>query len=142
MTWLLYIFFGLTATWVVYLVYLQLATRSIEGRDAGPLLELIPELKQMDQRALVYCYSPHCGPCRFMSPVVKDLQADHYPIYTVNIANHSDLAKELGVRASPTVLVDPVRPDRAQSDWLAGPQTPAATLRIDGIFRPVWATFT
>jgi thioredoxin 1 len=105
MTWLLYVVFGLTATWIVYLVYLQLATRSVEGRNAGPLLDFIPELRQLDRKALVYCYSPQCGPCRFMSPVVKSLQEDHFPIFTMNVADHFELARELGVRASPTVLV-------------------------------------
>jgi thioredoxin 1 len=105
MIWLLYVLFGLTTTWLVYLVYIHLATRAMEGRDAGPLLEVIPELRQMDRKALVYCHSPHCGPCRFMSPLVESLRADDYPIYTMDVADHFELARELGVRVSPTVLV-------------------------------------
>lgn len=105
LAWLLYIVIGLTATWAAYLAYMQLATRAVEGRRADPLLETIPELKQIDRRALVYCYSPQCGPCRFMSPVVKSLQQEDRPIFTLNVAEHPDLAREIGVRASPTVLV-------------------------------------
>jgi thioredoxin 1 len=105
LTWLLYLVIGLTATWAVYLIYMQLATRAVEGRDADPLFETIPDLKRTDRRALVYCYSPQCGPCRFMSPVVEALQREDRPIFALNVAEHPDLAREIGVRASPTVLV-------------------------------------
>ena len=105
MAWLLYIVVGLTVTWSVYLIYLQLATRAVEGRDAAPLLEAMPELARRDRRALVYCYSPRCGPCRVMSPVVEALRRENYPVFALDIAAHAGLAREVGVRAVPTVLV-------------------------------------
>jgi thioredoxin 1 len=105
MDWFLYVIFGLTGTWVVYLLYLQLATRSAEGRPASDLAQVLPELAGSQQPALVYCYSPRCGPCRGMNTEVEALQRERPRIFKLDISQHLELAQEIGIRATPTVLV-------------------------------------
>ena len=102
---LIYAVLGLAATWVLYLGYMYLATRSSEGKSAEPLAAVFPSIHNQSGKTLVYCYSPSCRPCRPMSVEVDRLQDEGEPIYKLDINQHPELAKELGIRAAPTLMV-------------------------------------
>jgi thioredoxin 1 len=101
----LYVVLGLTATWAVYLLYIYVAARAAEGRPAGELRELFPSLDDSRKAALVYCYTPTCGPCRAMTIEVDALQEESDRVYKLDISRHLELARDLGIRATPTVLL-------------------------------------
>lgn len=105
MTLLIYAVVGLTATWLLYIAYMIVATRSAEGRSAEPLYAVFPGLAEVQGKALVYCYSPGCGPCRPMSKEVDVLAADGVPVFKFDITSHPVLSRELGIRAAPTLIV-------------------------------------
>jgi thioredoxin-like negative regulator of GroEL len=101
-----YAVLGLAVTWALYLAYMVIATRSAEGRSAAPLYQIFPQLAD-GQRALVYCFSPMCGPCRPMSREVDTLIEAGENVYKLDIAEHPHVGQELGIRATPTlILVD------------------------------------
>jgi len=102
---LIYAVLGLTATWALYVLYMQVATRAAEGRSAAPLYAVFPDLEGHTGRALVYCFSPSCGPCRPMSREVDVLLDRGAPIYKLDIHAHPDLSRDLGIRATPTLVV-------------------------------------
>jgi thioredoxin 1 len=102
---LTYTALGLAVTWVVYLLYLQVATRAAEGRPAEPLYPLFPDLANSRGKALVYCFSPRCGPCRPMSKDVDGLVATGAPVFKLDITENPNLARELGIRATPTLML-------------------------------------
>ncbi len=101
----LYAVFGLAATWALYALYMQIATRASEGRSAAPLYPAIPTLKDQRGRVLIYFTSPHCAPCRPMSAEVADLQAEGAPIHKLDVNDHPQLAREMGIRATPTLML-------------------------------------
>jgi thioredoxin 1 len=105
MTWILYVVLGLTVTWILYVLYIQLASRSAEGRPAGKLARVVPGLEAAGGQAMVYCYTPACGPCRTMTKDVEALQAEYPQVFKLDISGHFDMVRELGVRATPTVLM-------------------------------------
>ncbi len=105
MTWVLYLALGLAATWGLYLLYIQLASRSTEGRSAAELVAALPSLGDTRARSLVYCYTPACGPCRAMTFEVEAMQAEALPVVKLDVSQHLELARDIGIRATPTVLV-------------------------------------
>jgi len=102
---LIYTVLGLALTWVLYLLYMHVATRAGEGRPAEALFPHIPALATTRGRALVYCFSPRCRPCRPMSREVDALAATGVPIFKLDITEHPELSRELGIRATPTLIV-------------------------------------
>ena len=102
---LIYTVLGLTLTWALYLLYMHVATRATEGRSAEALLPHFPALATVSGKALVYCFSPRCGPCRPMSKDVDALAATGAPIFKLDIAEHPELSRELGIRATPTLIL-------------------------------------
>jgi thioredoxin 1 len=102
---LIYAALGLSLTWAAYAAYMHIATRAAEGRPAEPLLRLFPGLADHPGRALVYCYSPQCGPCRPMSQEVDRLVAGGARIYKLDVSEQPELAREIGIRATPTLVM-------------------------------------
>ena len=105
MTLLVYTVIGLAGTWLMYLFYLYVATRAAEGRSAKPLYSQFPMLEATPGKALVYCFSPRCGPCRPMSKDVDRLAAAGAPVFKLDITEHPEISRELGIRATPTLIV-------------------------------------
>jgi len=102
---LIYTVLGLALTWALYLLYMHIATRAAEGRPAEALFPYIPGLATTGGKALVYCFSPRCGPCRPMSLEVDALTASGAPIFKLDITEHPELSRELGIRATPTLIL-------------------------------------
>lgn len=105
MNLLTYAVVGLVVTWLLYIGYVYVATRSSEGRSSAPLNAAFPRLASRPGPALVYCFSPQCRPCRPMSDDVDRLVAEGLPIYPLDIERHPALAREFGIRATPTLIV-------------------------------------
>lgn len=102
---LIYTIVGLSSTWLLYIGYMYIATRSSEGKPVDCLYPLFPQLRDIQGRALLYCYSPHCGPCRPMSKEIDQLIEQGVPVFKLDIAEHPALSRELGIRATPTLVV-------------------------------------
>ena len=102
---LVYAILGLTLTWLLYIGYMYVATRAAEGRSAEPLFETFPQLRGHTGKALVYCFSPQCGPCGPMSKDVDALIAEGAPIFKLDIAEQTEISRELGIRATPTLIL-------------------------------------
>jgi thiol-disulfide isomerase/thioredoxin len=102
---LTYTIIGLAVTWLLYVGYMYIATRSSEGLSAEPLYPLFPELENVTGRALVYCFSPQCRPCRPMSKEVDGLAEQGQAIFKLDISRHPDVARALGIRATPTLIL-------------------------------------
>ncbi len=105
MDWTIYIAGGLLLTWAAYMAYMWLSTQSMRGRQVDGLSDRIPELARYPERALIYCYTGACPPCRSMTPVIDQLREEGHPIVKVDLGEHRDLAMELGVRATPSLLL-------------------------------------
>lgn len=100
-----YTVLGLGTLWGLYLAYLHLAARPVIGRPADPLYRHLPELATTPGRALVYCHSPRCRPCRTMSREVDTLRATGAALYKLDITRVPQTSRELGVRATPTLIL-------------------------------------
>lgn len=100
----IYAVVGLSLTWGLYVAYMTLATRAAEGRSARPLFDALPQTTQQ-ARSLVYCFSPQCAPCRPMSKEVDSLIAGGMPVFKLDISHHPQLSQELGIRATPTLIL-------------------------------------
>lgn len=117
----IYIVVGLVGIWGLYSGYLWLTSQSLKGREITPLRHKAPELGDLPEKAIVYCYSPNCGPCRNMTPLVDELQQDGEPIVKLDIPQHLELAHELGIKATPTLLL--VKQGRVE-EVIVGTRTP------------------
>jgi len=95
---------GFVAVVLGWMLYNKLAAGRAVGKSAEKLQEEIPELGSTD-RALVYCYSPNCPPCRNMTPHIDKLAEETGKVFKLDITRNMELAQAIGIRATPTTLI-------------------------------------
>ncbi len=78
--------------------------RRMRGRAAPDPGQWLPEARGLDPVGL-YLWSPACGMCKAMTPLVHQLAAEGLPLVAVDVAGHPDLARALGVLATPSLVL-------------------------------------
>ena len=82
-----------------------LRARLARGRAVPELDALLSDAQRGKQRLLVYFWSPACGMCRGMTPVIDKLAAERGDVLKVNAAESIALAKHFGVMATPSLAL-------------------------------------
>jgi len=106
------------------------------GQPVPGLDALLDAHQRRAPRLLVYFWSPACGPCRAMTPVIDRLAAETGCVIKLNVAESPALARQFGVLATPSLarvergrirdLVVGGRTERQiRALWAAGSHNPA-----------------
>ena len=82
-----------------------LRARLARGRVVPELDALLSDAQRGKQRLLVYFWSPACGMCRGMTPVIEKLAAERGDVLKVNAAESMALARHFGVMATPSLAL-------------------------------------
>jgi thioredoxin 1 len=105
MDWLGY----LIATFITVFVLINFLplwrARQARGRMVPELDALLTDAQRGQQRLLVYFWSPTCGMCRGMTPIIDKLAAERGNVLKVNAAESTALAKHFGVMATPSLAL-------------------------------------
>lgn len=56
-------------------------------------------------KALLYFYSPHCGPCRSMTPVIERFAGRRDNVFRFDVSRDMSVARQFKVMATPTVIL-------------------------------------
>ena len=105
MSWIGYLMLGLVALAVAYILWTGLTADNMTGKSADVLDPALPGLAAHRARAVIYCYSRHCPPCRKMAPDIDRLQAAHPNLFKLDISRNVGEARAIGIRATPTTLL-------------------------------------
>jgi thioredoxin 2 len=81
--------------------------------EPGEILEPVSEgiaglFQNSSLPVLADFYSPTCGPCHMMHPILERLavrRAGEIAVIKINVDQHQELARELGVQGVPTFVV-------------------------------------
>jgi thioredoxin-like negative regulator of GroEL len=75
------------------------------GRSVPELDALLNDAQRRAPRLLVYFWSPSCGPCRAMTPVIDRLAVERGTVVKIDISAAAALARHFGVMATPSLAV-------------------------------------
>lgn len=101
-------------------------SRRLVGQATPALPPDLMSLLNERGRLLLYFHSPHCGPCRRMTPVIDAAAARHDHVVKIDVSQSAEVARQLGVMATPTLVriagyriaevrVGPVAADKIES---------------------------
>jgi thioredoxin 1 len=122
-----YIFYGVGALLLLFIGFIVMQMvllrrmRRLEGKAAPELSGKHKRWVKPGNRALFYFYSPACGACRTMTPVIKKLSQHNEGVFSVDITRDMETARKFGVMATPTTIVVV---DGVVQRVLVGSQTP------------------
>jgi thiol-disulfide isomerase/thioredoxin len=105
MSWAGYLVLSLVGLWLAMMIWTGLSARKVRGQLIDSLYPALPDLQQHADKAVVYCHSEHCGPCRKISPHIAQLRATHDNLFMLDISQHAKEARSMGIRAVPTTLL-------------------------------------
>ena len=60
---------------------------------------------QKGDKLLLYFYTPSCGACKAMTPVVDEMIQDKNNVYKINLAKDYNIGKIFGVMGTPATVV-------------------------------------
>lgn len=63
--------------------------------------------KVKNNKVLVDCYAPWCGPCRALSPIIDEIAKENESVtfYKLNVDNAENVARKFGIMSIPTILI-------------------------------------
>jgi len=123
MSWAGYLVLAFVALSLGYMLWSGLSVRTVRGQSVEPLESALPGLAEHRDRAVIYCYSEHCGPCRKMAPDIERLAAAHPNLFKLDVTRQHREARAMGIRATPTTLL--VENGKVHKALLGGGAVPA-----------------
>jgi len=95
---LVVLFFGFQ-----YLTILKMKLK--KGKDAPELKGTHGKAVKSGKITLFYFYSPSCGACRSMTPVVERFTKNNQHCFKVDISKDMDTARAFGVMGTPSTVI-------------------------------------
>ncbi len=92
--------------WILVIALLLFVLSFIVGTQNSVLFyEYLPH--RIPEKGIVVFYQPSCPHCIAEVPTIKKLVTEGYPVFTINVLKHPDLAREFNVEATPTIVILP-----------------------------------
>ncbi len=76
-----------------------------KGKKIPPFSGEIGEKIQKGDKLLLYFYTPSCGACKAMTPVVDEMMKEKNNVYKINLAKDYSIGKIIGVMGTPATVV-------------------------------------
>lgn len=84
-----------------------------KGKKIAPFSGEIGDRIQKGDKLLLYFYTPSCGACKAMTPVVDEMMNAKDNVYKINLTKDYDIGKVFGVMGTPaTILVNDSKIDQ------------------------------
>ena len=124
----LYILLGIVGAFIGLMIFMRILiyqkSSAMKGKPAPDLAGKPGKRIKKGKTAMFYFYSPQCGACKAMTPLVKDLAKKNEGVFPVDISRDMEIARKFSVMATPTLVI--VR-EKMVAEIIIGPQ-PAARL--------------
>lgn len=101
-----YLILGFVVLFMLYAQVLpRVRARQARGKAVPELDGLLSDAQRREPRLLLYFWSPSCGMCRPMTPLVDKLAAERPNVIKINVAERMDVARRIGVMGTPSVAL-------------------------------------
>ena len=101
MSWMMILLLAAAAFLILMPMLTYLSARRQVGREIDSSAASAGEGDR-----LIYFYSPRCGPCRNMTPIIDQLSAQHpRAVFKVDVQQDPASARTFNIRATPTTVL-------------------------------------
>jgi thioredoxin 1 len=83
------------------------------GKPIPPFSGEIGDRIQKGDKLLLYFFTPSCGACKSMTPVIEEMKRDKNNVYKINLTKDYNIGKVFGIMGTPaTILVSESKIDQ------------------------------
>jgi thioredoxin 1 len=90
---------------VIMRILIWVNGRIKKGKTIQPFAGDIGRKIQAGERMLLYFYSPTCGACKSMTPLIDEMKKDKNNIYKINLAQDREIGSVFGIMGTPATIV-------------------------------------
>ena len=76
-----------------------------KGKKIPPFSGELGERIQKGDKLLLYFYTPSCGACKTMTPVVEEMMDTKDNVYKINLTKDYNIGKIFGIMGTPATIV-------------------------------------
>jgi len=111
-------------------IFMGYRTRKLRGQPAPQLDGPPGDRVTKGESALFYFFSPSCGACRTMTPVIRELASRTPGVFPIDISQDMATAQRFKIMATPTTILVQ---DGTVVEVLMGPQSPKRLAELAGV---------
>ena len=102
-----YIVIAIVGFFVFMRILVGISGKMKKGKKIPPFSGEIGRKIQTGEKLLLYFYSPSCGACKAMTPVIEEMKKEKKNVYKINLARERKIGQIFGVMGTPaTIIVD------------------------------------
>ena len=75
------------------------------GKSIPPFSGELGTRIQKGEKLLLYFYTPSCGACKAMTPVVDEMMRKNNHVYKINLMKNNDIGKIFGIMGTPATII-------------------------------------
>jgi thioredoxin 1 len=95
---------GIVALFVGLRLLLVYKIMKQKGKPSPDLPGKMGKVVRKGRPALFYFYSPQCGACKTMTPVVRQMEKSGKDVFAIDISRDMSTARLFGIMATPTTI--------------------------------------
>jgi len=117
---IVYIFIGFVIVFFLFQYLMVFKSRLKRGKPAPEISGNFKDAMRNNEKVLFYFFSPSCGACRTMTPIIKEYEQKNKNYFSIDLSKDFETARKFGVMATPsTVVVE----KGTIKEFLLGPQS-------------------
>ena len=100
-----YIFIAIVGFFVFMRILVGISGKMKKGKKIPPFSGEIGRKIQTGEKLLLYFYSPSCGACKAMTPVIEEMKKEKKNVYKINLARERKIGQIFGVMGTPATII-------------------------------------
>lgn len=102
---ILYIVLTIIGFFVFVQIYFFINSYLKKGKKITPFNGEIGKKVSSGKKLLLYFYSPTCGPCKAMTPVIDKMSKENKDVHKINLSRDMTIGRIFGVMGTPATIV-------------------------------------
>lgn len=116
----LYIIVAIVGFILFMQIFVRISTYLKKGKEISGIGGELGKKINAGEKLLVYFFSPSCGACRPVTPVIEKIKKENSNVYKIDVSQKPEISRGFGVMGTPaTVVVE----NRKISQYILGART-------------------
>ena len=101
----LYIILAVAGFIIFMQIFVRLSTYLKKGKEINGIGGELGKKINAGEKLLVYFFSPSCGACRSVTPIIENMKKENSNVYKIDVSQKPEISRGFGVMGTPATIV-------------------------------------